>query len=77
MNKRQCKKRKDRLFRKQLKELNFTMNEIYSQSMNWDTGVMTINDMLDGEMVTTSWQAIEPNSPFAQVLRHYNEQKTT
>ena len=61
--------------KQQFKNLDFKLKEIESQSMNWETGIMTITRYENGEKVITKQQAMPPKSPMYYALKNMRKNK--
>ena len=52
---------------------DFKMHEIYSQSMNWETGIMTTTDYRDGTVKEE--QAMPPKSSMYYALKRMRDKR--
>lgn len=50
-----------------VEDTDFKLKEIQSQSMNWETGVMTVKDHIKGTV--EKHQALPPKSPMYYALK--------
>ena len=54
-----------------MKDIDFKMYDIYSQSMNWKTGVMTTTDYIKGTVKKE--QAMPPKSKMYYALKRMRD----
>ena len=62
-------------YKQQFKNLDFKLKEIESQSMNWETGIMTITRYENGEKVIIKQQVMPPKSPMYYALKNMRKNK--
>ena len=54
-----------------IEDIDFKMHDIQSQSMNWETGIMTVKDYIRG--TTEIFQAMPPKSPMYYALKRMRD----
>ncbi len=56
-----------------MKDVDFKMHDIHSQSMNWETGIMTTTDYIRGTVKKE--QAMSPKSQMYYALKRMREER--